>query len=142
MVGDKWLALCALSCVVIAALLPFFLLRYYLGGVEVVNELIMLLWTWIGSLVMAAAAILVATAPPSGRVIGCCVMLLALPVVQAPAMAMWPGNGSPSAAGVLLSIWLLSSVVFVTLALGGAAMRLAGESLDALTMTHDRAVFG
>jgi hypothetical protein len=59
----KWLAIAAQGLLVATALLPYLVLRYFFGGVNVLGELEAFGWILIVSLAVAAAALAVSTLP-------------------------------------------------------------------------------
>ena len=67
-VVGKWAALVAQAALVVASVLPYLVLRYFLGGVNVVHELRALGWLLVGSAVVAALAIQASTRPQRERV--------------------------------------------------------------------------
>jgi hypothetical protein len=67
-VVGKWAALVAQAALVAASVLPYLVLRYFLGGVNVVHELRALGWLLVGSAVVAALAIQASTRPQRERV--------------------------------------------------------------------------
>ena len=73
----KWLAIVAQAALVVTAILPYLVLRYFFGGVNVVRDMEIIGWLFAGSMVVAAAALALSTLPHWVR-IG--VGVLALPV--------------------------------------------------------------
>lgn len=67
-VVGKWAALVAQAALVVASVLPYLVLRYFLGGVNVVTELGRLGWVLVGSAIVAALAIQTSTRPQRERV--------------------------------------------------------------------------
>jgi hypothetical protein len=67
-VVGKWAALVAQAALVVASVLPYLVLRYFLGGVNVVHDLRALGWLLVGSAVVAALAIQASTRPQRERV--------------------------------------------------------------------------
>ena len=59
----KWLALVGQGLLVATALLPYLVLRYFFGGLDVVIELELFSWMVVGSMVVAAAALALSTLP-------------------------------------------------------------------------------
>lgn len=59
----KWLAIVAQAALVVAAILPYLVLRYFFGGVNVVRDLEIIGWLFAGSMVVAAAALALSTLP-------------------------------------------------------------------------------
>lgn len=62
----KWLAIVAQTILLVCAILPYVVLRYYLGGVDLAANLKILGWLFLASAVLTALA--VALSPSTGRV--------------------------------------------------------------------------
>jgi hypothetical protein len=71
----KWLAIACQGVLVATALLPYLVLRYFLGGVDVVNDLEVFGWMAVSALAVAAAALALSTQPLWAR-IGICVLVV------------------------------------------------------------------
>lgn len=69
----KWLAIAGQGVLVATALLPYLVLRYFLGGVDVVNDLEAFGWLAAASLAVTAAALALSTQPLWMR-IGLCLV--------------------------------------------------------------------
>lgn len=67
-VVGKWAAIVAQAALVAASVLPYLVLRYFLGGVNVVDELGRLGWVVVAAAVVAALAIQASTRPQRERV--------------------------------------------------------------------------
>jgi hypothetical protein len=67
-VVGKWAALVAQVLLVTAAILPYLVLRYFIGGVNVVGELGRLGWLVVAAAVVAALAVYASTRPQRERV--------------------------------------------------------------------------
>ena len=67
-VVGKWAAIVAQVLLVTAAILPYLVLRYFLGGVNVVAELVRLGWLVVAAAVVAALAVYASTRPQRERV--------------------------------------------------------------------------
>jgi hypothetical protein len=133
----KWMALLGLSFIVVMSLLPFALLRYNFGGRELLGDMMMLCWLWTGSLVLASSSILLGTFSVSGRAVaGSIIVVVAYSIVLGPAILMLLGRSDAPSGRLLPALfWLPAAGVMVLLNLGGAAMRLAGEVLDAPSLS-------
>ncbi|MGB8854768.1 MAG: hypothetical protein WCC69_14535 [Pirellulales bacterium] len=59
----KWLAIVAQSALLVAAILPYLVLRYFFGGVNVVRDLEVIGWLFAGSMVVTAGALALSTLP-------------------------------------------------------------------------------
>jgi hypothetical protein len=70
-VTGKWLALVAQSLLLATAVLPYLVLRYFLGGVEVLHDLETFGWLAGASMLVAAAAIALSTLPQWQRIAAC-----------------------------------------------------------------------
>ncbi|MCE9518614.1 MAG: hypothetical protein K8R87_03475, partial [Verrucomicrobia bacterium] len=73
----KWLALFAQTLLLVAALLPYAVLRYYFGGVDVLNDLIIIAHMLMASMVLTAGAVVLSAAPLAVRIL---VLVGVLPV--------------------------------------------------------------
>ncbi len=62
-VTGKWLAIVAQCALLVAAILPYLVLRYFFGGVNVVRDLEIVGWLFAGSMVVTAAALALSTLP-------------------------------------------------------------------------------
>lgn len=62
-VSGKWAAIIVQMLLIASTLLPFFLLRYFLGGVDVLSDLAVLGWILFAAAVAAAAAVVLSTLP-------------------------------------------------------------------------------
>ncbi len=71
----KWLAIACQGVLVATALLPYLVLRYFLGGVDVVNDLEAFGWMAVAALAVTAAALALSTQPLWMR-IGICVFVV------------------------------------------------------------------
>lgn len=67
-VAGKWLALVAQILLVASAVLPYLTVRYFLGGVNVVNDLVALGWLLVWSAVLSAVAVYYSTRPQRERI--------------------------------------------------------------------------
>jgi hypothetical protein len=119
-VVGKWAALVAQSCLVAATLLPYLVVRYYFGGVDVLAELQWLGWILAAAAVAAAAAIALSTLPVWLRIgVGialCGAVFFALAVILDGPLgrSLAGGFGWPVAAGLLatLAIYTLACLEF------------------------------
>lgn len=80
----KWLAIASQGVLVATALLPYLVLRYFLGGVDVVNDLEAFGWMAVTALAVTAAALALSTQPLWARIGICVFVVLAgfVPVVE------------------------------------------------------------
>lgn len=80
----KWLAIACQGVLLATALLPYLVLRYFLGGVDVVNDLETFGWLAVTALAVTAAALALSTQPVWARIGICVVVVLAgfIPVVE------------------------------------------------------------
>lgn len=78
----KWLAIVAQVFLVVTAILPYIVLRYFFGDVNVISSLAAIGWLFAGSVVIAAGAIALSTKPLWVRILtGAAAALLALPLI-------------------------------------------------------------
>lgn len=75
-VWGKWLALVAQTCLLASAMLPYAVLQYYFGKVDVVGELVWFATLLLGSMVLTAAAVGLSSAHVGVRAL---VLLMVLP---------------------------------------------------------------
>lgn len=64
----KWLAIVAQAALLVVAVLPYVVLRYFFGGVNVVRDLEVVAWLLAGSMAVAAAALALSTQPLAARI--------------------------------------------------------------------------
>jgi hypothetical protein len=64
----KWLAIVAQAALLVVAILPYVVLRYFFGGVNVIRDLEVVAWLLAGSMVVAAAALALSTQPLAARI--------------------------------------------------------------------------
>jgi hypothetical protein len=74
----KWLAIVAQAALIVTAILPYVVLRYFFGSVNVLSDLAIIGWLFAGSMIVAAAAIAASTRPVWQRI---AVSVLALPTL-------------------------------------------------------------
>jgi hypothetical protein len=130
---SKWMAMLGLSFLIVSSLLPFALLRYHFGGMNIQGEVLMLCWTWIGGLVLTSFAILMATLSIGARIVaGCISTVVMLPVLLGPSIAMLVGGFRHPANDLIPAfLWVPVAGLLIMLSLGGAAGRLADDHFDA-----------
>ena len=75
-VWGKWIALVSQTLLLTVAILPYAVLRYFFGGVDIVGDLSGLLWMFSGSLVATAACLVLSTHPLATRIV---LLVLAVP---------------------------------------------------------------
>jgi hypothetical protein len=80
----KWLAIVCQCVLVATALLPYLVLRYFLGGVDVVSDLEVFGWMAVTALGVTAAAIALSTRPLWVRIAICLLVVMAgfVPVIE------------------------------------------------------------
>ena len=74
----KWIALVAQTLLLVAALLPYAVLRYYFGGVDVLNDLTIIAHMLMVSMVLTAGAVALSAASMAVRVL---VLISVLPAI-------------------------------------------------------------
>ena len=67
-VTGKWLAIVAQSALLATAALPYLVLRYFFGGVNVVADLVAFAWMLVAAMLVAAAAVAGSTRPVRERI--------------------------------------------------------------------------
>lgn len=80
----KWLAIVCQSVLVATALLPYLVLRYFLGGVDVVSDLEAIGWMAVTGLGVTAAAIALSTRPLWVRIAICLLVVMVgfVPIIE------------------------------------------------------------
>ena len=122
-VWGKWIALVSQTLLLSVAILPYAVLRYFFGGIDIVENLLLLVWMMVGSMSMTAACLVLSTHAMATRIV---LLVSALPVVStmASVLAAFMTFGGSSSAPSVLS--LLHAVVMTTLfLLALAASRIA-----------------
>jgi len=64
----KWFALAAQSLLLVTAILPYAVLRYFFGNVNIVEDMAILAWLLTGSLVLTAGALALSSVPLVARI--------------------------------------------------------------------------
>jgi hypothetical protein len=122
-VVGKWAAIVAQVLLVTAAILPYLVLRYFMGGVNVVGELARLGWLVVAAAVVAALAVYASTRPQRERV-----GLMALVVFGGWGTLMRLMMGGGFTGGTLGWLGLGVAAVYTTLFLDAAAASVAAAS--------------
>ena len=68
-VWGKWIALVSQTLLLSVAILPYAVLRYFFGGIDIVSDLLALMWMLGGSLMLTAGCLVLSTLPMGTRVI-------------------------------------------------------------------------
>ncbi len=116
---SKVVAGLALVLLAVTALLPHVLLRYHLGGVNVIAELVIMGWMLVGSFVCICWGVMLGLAPVAVRVIvGLLVIFVGLPLLEG---ALWysiraVGMMSSTAAEVV-TLWVIFGGIAVVIPL-------------------------
>ena len=111
----KWLAIMAQVVLLTAAILPYLVLRYFFGGVNVIQDLEIIGWLLAGSMAVTAAALALSTLPVWVRIAAA---VLAVPNTIT-FVGLFGGRGSPIGftGGVerfrLLAVLVLYTVVLL-----------------------------
>jgi hypothetical protein len=125
-VFGKWVALVAQSVLLVAAILPYAVLRYFFGQVNVVDDVVNILTMLGTSLILTAGAVALSSAPLVFRLIA---LVVGLPLVMAVgAGAMFASRvGGSGFIGTVDQTWISVSMVvlYVYLLLEIAATRIA-----------------
>ncbi len=129
----KWIALVSQSGLLVAAILPYAVLRYFFGRVDVVLELQTLGWMLAASFVITAGAIALSTAHLVLRVL---ILLAALPSFLTFSFTFalsraFGGGGYSSVGFVPVDDWwliLIAMAVYVVMFLEYAASKIAPQS--------------
>ncbi len=106
----KWLAIVAQGALLVTAILPYVVLRYFFGNINVIGDLVTIGWLFAGSMVVAAAAIALSTRARGLRI---AIAVLALPLFVS-FMEMLDNPGGRSLMGPGSWVGLLAAVVLYT----------------------------
>lgn len=94
----KWLAIVAQGALLVTAILPYVVLRYFFGDVNVIRDLTVIGWLFAGSMVVAAAAIALSTKSPQVRIASLVLILPSLvsgiELLDNPGGRGWMGGSS------------------------------------------------
>lgn len=131
----KWIALVAQTLLLVTALLPYAVLRYYFGGVDVLNDLAIIAHMLMVSMVLTAGAVALSAAPVAVRILALIGVLPAVTMgVSGFAMLRMFGG---STGGMMISAsfrgpgwWLLPcmTALYIFMLLEFAAAKLAPPS--------------
>jgi hypothetical protein len=117
----KWLAIVAQAALLVVAILPYVVLRYFFGGVNVIRDLEVVAWLLAGSMVVAAAALALSTQPLAARIgAGAGAWPLTVVILQALGLRGFGTWGSAERLAVLAAL-----VVYTVALLEYAASRIA-----------------
>ncbi len=113
----KWLAIAGQGLLVTAALLPYLVLRYFLGGVNVVDDLEAFGWLAVASLAVAAAAIALSTLPLWMRIATGLVAVVVgfVPAAELMSEVMYGRLSFTSLSGVE-RLWIVAGIIVYTVA--------------------------
>jgi hypothetical protein len=134
----KWCALTVQSLLLVLAILPYFVLRYFFGGVDLVNDLINLLSLLGLSMLLTAAGLAASTLKPGLRIV-LVIISVALFLIGGQAFALMSafGRGGPFGGfswpsspwlGVLAGLILLAAYVAFFLLQGAGHLSTQVES--------------
>ena len=123
-VFGKWLAIVAQAALIVSAILPYVVLRYFFGDVNVISDLAVIGWLFAGSMIVAAAAIATSTRPLWQRIAVFVLALLSLRAILDP-------FGTPR---LFLASWagLLVTLAFYTVAL----LQFAASTIAPIAENH------
>ena len=125
----KWISLLGQSALVVFALLPYGVARYFFGSVDLVGEGATIAWMFLGSAVLTAAALWSSALPKIARIgIGLAVLLSwqTVPFVGFAFGRMGPGMVAFSAPNV--AVLLFDALIVLGICLVGAVRRLAPKA--------------
>jgi hypothetical protein len=109
----KWLAIVAQAALIVTAILPYVVLRYFFGSVNVLSDLAIIGWLFAGSMIVAAAAIAASTRPVWQRI---AVSVLALPTLVS-TLELLDNPGGPRLSDLSGWLGLLAVLTLYTVAL-------------------------
>jgi len=125
-VVGKWLANVAQAILVAVATLPYLVLQYFVGGVNVVGDLMRFSWLLLGSAFMAAIAVYASTRPQRERagvmgIVGVVAWAwVTLSVRSSPMIAIFAIFSRSSG-----WLWMLIPILYIALVLEAAAASIA-----------------
>jgi ABC-type transport system involved in multi-copper enzyme maturation permease subunit len=68
-VWGKWIALVSQTLLLSVAILPYAVLRYFFGGIDIVENLLLLVWMMVGSMALTAACLVLSTHAMPTRIV-------------------------------------------------------------------------
>lgn len=106
----KWLAIVAQGALLVTAILPYVVLRYFFGDVNVLRDLATIGWLFVGSMLIAAAAIALSTTSLQVRIAsGVLILPFFVSVIE-----LFDGPGSGRMLGGSTWLGLLAAVALYT----------------------------
>jgi hypothetical protein len=127
-VAGKWLALMAQTLLIMIAVLPYAVLRYFFGQVDIVNDLYVLVMMLLASSVSTALSIALSTAAPVFRwMVTCVVVIVSFSMVGGvfASRAMFSGMGGSGDLLVAMTVSVLVSVCYTLFLLLETTARVA-----------------
>lgn len=124
-VFGKWVSLLFQNLLFLAAVLPYGILRYYFGSVNLLEDLSMLGWMLLGSTVLSALAIAISGMPLPVRIGVIVIGVLLLPSLSMGVAFGMRGGASFSMEDVAWPVIVWNAAVVVALALDLAAQSIA-----------------
>lgn len=126
----KWIALVAQTLLLVAAILPYTVLRYFFGKVEVVSDLLIIAYMLMASIVLTAGAIALSSAALAIRIL---ILAVGVPFAFSMGGALVIAasfGGSRPFMGAPMEWWmaLMAMVVYVILFLEMASSKIAPAS--------------
>ena len=130
-VFGKWAALSTQTFMIAASVLPYAVLRYFFGGVDIVKDLEHFVLLMCASLILTAGAIALSTAHLAVRILMVVGLVLAFPITAALLEARRFGVMSGGGSVELFGVWwfhLLTLPIYVVVLLEIAASKIATAS--------------
>lgn len=122
-VWGKWIALVSQTLLLSVAILPYAVLRYFFGGVDIVENLLLLVWMMVGSMALTAACLVLSTHAMPTRIV---LLVGALPAFFLATSIIGFGMASGGMSGGPPVLSMIHAVVMSTLfLLALAASRIA-----------------
>lgn len=123
----KWLAIVAQAALIVTAILPYVVLRYFFGSVNVLSDLAIIGWLFAGSMIVAAAAIAASTRPLWQRI---AISVLALPTL----ISLIELLDNPGASRFLFGNWAGPLVILAIYAV--ALLQFAASTIAPVAENH------
>ncbi|MBL9143477.1 MAG: hypothetical protein JNM99_07305 [Verrucomicrobiaceae bacterium] len=137
----KWVAVMSQSLLIAVAVLPYAVLRYFFGGVDVVENLITLTAMILGSAAATALCLWLSTMPAAARGIGVGLAIYLIPSLLV-GSRMAPVFGMSSVANGSVFVWIYATIIMTIFLLELAASRIAPIAENHATRIRLIAVVG
>lgn len=137
----KWVAVMSQSVLIAIAVLPYAVLRYFFGGVDVVDNLVTLTAMILGSAAATALCLWLSTMPAAARGIGVGLAIYIIPTTLI-GTRLGPMFGTSSIASGSVFVWIYATIITTIFLLELAAARIAPIAENHATRIRLIAVVG